>query len=159
MTNPPTGYGQPPPEYRFEKGQSGNPKGRPREPQPDLTAMLDEPVQAMRKGRLVDMQPGEIALRGVFRKAVKNRSLRAIEHVINMLIKYEAWPLADLEDQGGGVVALPSHLPFDMGSMALEAIGPPDSWTEENLKPVREAYLASRTDEQAETDAAMGYFD
>ena len=159
MGNYTVGYGKPPQETRFPDGISGNPNGRPPKPIPDLTAMLDEPVQAMRNGKAVHLQPGEIALHSVFRKAVKDRNLAAIKHVISMLIKYEAWSPADLNGQGGGVVALPSYLPFDMGSMALKAIGPPDCWTEQNLKPIREAYLANRSEEQARIDDAIGYFE
>ncbi|WP_312161119.1 DUF5681 domain-containing protein [Phenylobacterium sp.] len=29
-----SGYGKPPPEHRFKKGQSGNPKGRPKKKRP-----------------------------------------------------------------------------------------------------------------------------
>jgi hypothetical protein len=36
------GYGKPPKATRFRKGQSGNPKGRPRNEPPDLFAILNQ---------------------------------------------------------------------------------------------------------------------
>ena len=37
------GYGKPPKQTRFAKGQSGNPRGRPRKPKPEPLRLSDAP--------------------------------------------------------------------------------------------------------------------
>ena len=48
------GYGKPPRHSRFKKGQSGNPKGRPRGGRnfsTDLKATLEEPIRITHHGK------------------------------------------------------------------------------------------------------------
>ena len=51
------GYGKPPAEYRFKKGQSGNPRGRPRKakaPKPDRSfVVLSPPMRFFLRRRIV----------------------------------------------------------------------------------------------------------
>src|SRR5689334_2419043 len=42
------GYGQPPKEHQFKKGQRANPKGRPRKAAPDLTLAEQPELRAIR---------------------------------------------------------------------------------------------------------------
>ena len=157
MSDYEVGRGRPPRKNRFKKGLSGNPGGRPKKAKPDILAMLDEPVPVMHKGKEVTMQPGEVALRRMFQKAIKDKQLQAITHLLDKLIKYDALPTSKLR-QTCGVVCLPNNMPWRMATMAFREVGFPEEWTEANLAKVREEYLASRSDEDAALDDLMGYF-
>ena len=54
------GYGKPPRHSRFKKGQSGNPKGRPRGGRnfsTDVKATLEEPIPSPITARLKPYRP------------------------------------------------------------------------------------------------------
>lgn len=77
------GYGRPPLNTRFEKGRSGNPRGRKKKsalPSISLRGILEElqPVQV--GGRRVKMSKGEILVRKVLERALQGdvRSTRML---------------------------------------------------------------------------------
>lgn len=108
------GYGKPPKATRFKKGQSGNPKGRPknkRAEEIDALKILEEPVTATQNGRATKMQPFEAMLRQHVAKAV-NGNLSSIKRVIKIFREHGILSEA-ITRSTGGVVVVPSQIEFD----------------------------------------------
>lgn len=154
MSDYTVGKGRPPRNWRFQPGQSGNPGGRPKKkPGIDVISLLDQPITVVQEGQAVEMQPGEVALRKLVRKALKDRDLRAIVHLIDLFIKYDALSLPS-SLPGGGVLNLPNDIPWPLATLALRSLGPPP-WTSHQLEPVRKEYLASRSDDERQQDESL----
>lgn len=68
------GYGKPPKATRFQKGQSGNPKGRPKEARgfrASLQRELEAPVRIREGDREVRISKGEAVAKRVVEKSLK----------------------------------------------------------------------------------------
>jgi len=69
------GYGKPPEATRFKKGQSGNPRGRPKKQPKDVAAhmadLLDEKQTVRMNGKAVTMTGNELIARRLMEKALK----------------------------------------------------------------------------------------
>jgi len=97
------GYGKPPVGRRFQKGQSGNPRGpRRKDLSALLTAALNEPAYAM-----IDGRPRKITKREAIVKQMVNESaganLRATKMLFDMLKEVE-------QKAGGAPPAEPAKL-------------------------------------------------
>jgi len=89
------GYGKPPKTHQFKKGQSGNPKGRPKSIQKgedadrfDVAQVLLSPIETRINGQVRQMDPYEASLRSCLKKAL-NGSLAHAERLIREFLKYD----------------------------------------------------------------------
>ena len=84
------GYGKPPENTRFKKGQSGNPKGRPkgsRNFSTDLKATLEQPVRINSGGTFKSVSTQLAALQRLREKALKGDA-RALERLLAFASTY-----------------------------------------------------------------------
>jgi len=82
------GYGKPPKNTRFRKGQSGNPKGRPKRARGlkhDLQRELDETVTVTENGRQIRLSKQQLMVKQLFAKAMKG-DIRAIQRIVELRI-------------------------------------------------------------------------
>ncbi len=106
------GYGRPPKHTQFNKGQSGNPRGRPKSRKSgstDVSELLNEPVRVKTGGKARDMLPFEAGFRQLALKAL-NGDLPAIRKFVKICEEYGvvALPQADT----GGVFTAPKGVNF-----------------------------------------------
>jgi hypothetical protein len=154
-TKPPSdyavGYGRPPAHSRFQPGQSGNPRGRPRQRGPvtiDVDALMLEPVKVTQDGKARWMAPREIALRQTLKKALKGE-VRAIAHILREFERYGA--IAPPVVTRGGVLVVPRGIPIEFGLTLLAAYGPPP-WSQHQIASLEPAYIAARSAQEEGRD-------
>ena len=86
----PVGYGNPPAENRYRKGQSGNPSGRPRGTQNFRTEVreeLAEPVNVREDGSVKTVSSQRAALKKLRAKALSGEQ-RALERLLEFAERY-----------------------------------------------------------------------
>jgi hypothetical protein len=86
------GYGKPPRETRFQKGQSGNPRGRPcgtKNLKTRVREALKEPVLVTENGRRRKVTKGEAIITQLVNRAA-NADLRAVKILLDLLRDIEA---------------------------------------------------------------------
>lgn len=84
------GYGRPPKQHRFKKGQSGNPKGRPKRILMDkiqIASLLEAPVTATVKGKREKLQVIEVGLRKLAQRSIQERHLDSTIQLLKHAIK------------------------------------------------------------------------
>jgi hypothetical protein len=100
-SNSPTfqvGYGKPPVDTRFKKGESGNPKGRPKGTQNFATVLLRtlrEQVIINENGRRREISKLEAAVKQLVNKAASG-DLRALSQLISLTITAEQSAAAEI---------------------------------------------------------------
>jgi len=106
--SPPTGdyevgYGRPPKASQFKPKSTGKPQ------QLDVTKVLSERVDVSRDGITQTMTTFEIALRAQIKKAIKDRTVEAILHVLSVAEKYDLIKPAPKAERRGGVLIVPER--------------------------------------------------
>ena len=95
------GYGKPPEETRFRKGQSGNSKGRPkgtRNFKTDLREALAKPVTVREAGRADTISSQRAALLQLRNKALTG-DVRALDQLLALAERYDLEDSADETEQ------------------------------------------------------------
>jgi hypothetical protein len=108
------GYGKPPKHSRFKKGQSGNPKGRPKGKKNRttvITAMLDEVTTVMEGGKARRMTKLEIIVAVLINKALKGDK-KAIDMVLQLQRETQFGEAA--APGGTGVLKVPGMVGADV---------------------------------------------
>lgn len=105
------GHGRPPKETRWKKGQSGNPKGRPKADRTgpvDISAFLDEPVAMKINGKSRKIHPFEAMVWRMVQQMMKGE----ITPLIRLVELCEDHGLIDtpLPEYGGGVIFAPEGI-------------------------------------------------
>jgi hypothetical protein len=152
------GYGRPPKQTQFKKGQSGNPKGRPKKRSKtefDLDKIIDRSMVVTVNGEPRAMQPKEVELRLLVEKALKKQDLAAIDYLLDLFSKHKAIEPPQ-EKPRNGVVQLPSHVPWPVATAAFRKLGHPP-WKDRDLAPIKAAYLRTRREVDRIQDEIMGY--
>jgi hypothetical protein len=83
------GWGKPPVGVRFKKGQSGNPKGRPRGTRnlkTDLRELLQEKVVTREGERPVQISTQQALLRSTLIRGLKG-DVRATTNILNLMVR------------------------------------------------------------------------
>ncbi len=76
------GYGKPPKSGQFKKGQSGNPKGRPKGAKgvkASLKRELESPITVRERGREVKLSKAEVLAKGLMGDALKGDAKARME--------------------------------------------------------------------------------
>jgi hypothetical protein len=107
------GYAKTPEGTRFKKGQSGNPKGRPRKKPADtvdITALLEEPLKVTTGGSERLMSQFEVSTRALAKRALEG-DLNTIITFIRLCEEYQIIsPPPPVS--GGGVIVAPKGVDF-----------------------------------------------
>jgi len=109
------GYGRPPQHTRFRKGQSGNPRGRPKGCKSFfsvLEAQLRQRVSVRRNGREISMALPDLMFARLFQQAVTG-DLKAMALAVKLmkeLAEHQAAQALAAERPRHGVLVVPSRL-------------------------------------------------
>ncbi len=101
------GYGKPPKASQFKPKRSSKRGGK--SVQTDVIKVLSEAVDVSRDGVTQTMTPFEISLRAQIKKAVKDRNVSSILHVLSVAEKYDLIKPAPQVERRGGVLIVPER--------------------------------------------------
>jgi hypothetical protein len=111
------GYGKPPPQHRFKRGQSGNPRGRPKGARGFKTLveeMLSELVTVNAAGRKRKVTVVAAALKRLAHKAVNEGDLRALERLLSLAQLVDTGRSAEAAEPTADDVAVFEQLKRDL---------------------------------------------
>ncbi len=156
--DPKVGYGKPPKNSQFKKGQSGNPNGRPAKRDGQVIAVdeiLNDKVLVKTKQGTRKIDSRELELRTQLAKALKG-DVATLCYLTDQFEKYDVLTIPQTP-QNHGVVEVPSKIyPMRVCTLALTIYGRPP-WSEAQLRPIIEDYVATRSHDEQLHDELKGY--
>jgi hypothetical protein len=142
------GYGRPPAATRFKKGQSGNPKGRPkrdrRAPTLDVSSITMKPVKVLRNGAEIEITTYEARLRQALAKAATDKSFKHARYLFELF--EELGLVKPALSDSCRVVTVPKGISISAGCLLLQLYGRPP-WTKRQINSI-EKKLVNMTEEE-----------
>ena len=107
------GYGKPPKETQFKGGQSGNPKGRPKESVSfalKLEKAMSEKVEVREGGRARKMSKIDVMIQNLLARCMKGDQ-QAVSTLVRLMKETGQTRPAEQEPRQGKMVAFPIPMP------------------------------------------------
>ena len=107
------GYGKPPKEAQFKGGQSGNPKGRPKESVSfalKLEKAMSEKVEVREGGRARKMSKIDVMIQNLLARGMKGDQ-QAVSTLVRLMKETGQTRPAEQEPRQGKMVAFPIPMP------------------------------------------------
>lgn len=128
------GYGKPPASGRFEKGKSGNPKGRPKESRnfrTDVREVLDARVAVTENGRKRRVTSQKATLMRLREKALKGDA-RAMEKLLELAREQAIDDLAQQAERGLAKTEADILARYGEALLKAKRVGPEASFGDED---------------------------
>ena len=120
------GYGKPPLQFRFKKGQSGNPQGRSKGSKNLRThfqAEWDAPVEVLEGGRKRKISKGALITKNIFHQAAKG-DLKAAAVTFKMEERFSKPSIEDLNSATASTTGSNTKELTPMQLLIIECFGP-----------------------------------
>lgn len=123
------GYGNPPRNWQFKKGQSGNPTGRPKmrtdAGTSDIVSILSEPVVVRKGGKEQLMSPFEASIRKLTSRALNDNNVAAALELIRLCEEYDVILPPPMPEGTADLWIVPRNFTCDEWSKMYHQYGPP----------------------------------
>ena len=119
------GYRKPPAEHQYQKGQTGNPKGRPanqKQSTVDVIELLGGNVKVRVKGTEKTMPAFEVTVTRLAQDAIKESKVRSAIEFIILCEKYGVLESTIVNEPS--VIFVPKDTSYDEWMASLTTVGP-----------------------------------
>ncbi len=144
------GYGKPPLQFRFKKGQSGNPKGRSKGSKNLRTlfeAEWEAPVEVLEGGRKRKISKGALITKNLFHQAAKG-DLKAAAATFKMEERFSKPSIEDPNSATASTTGSNSQVLTPMQLLIIECFGPKTVPAARHTEPTKSGSSVSTTKSQ-----------